>query len=109
MRNLTYEQIIRNVNLYLLSDTDIELEEPYLSIYNGIQNLFRNFNSLTDENIIYYYKKDSFVDESLVIYNKITNYLLLEDDIFIMFYEYSIYTKDIENLFMWYMKHFIFE
>lgn len=60
-KELTSEQIIRNFQLYLL--TDIKLEEPYLSIYNGLENCFKDLNiyELTDENVgrvIYYAKSE---------------------------------------------------
>lgn len=50
---LTSEHIIRNINLYLLSD--IKLEEPYLSLYNDL-------NKLTDSIKLFNSKKDMYKD-----------------------------------------------
>lgn len=54
MESLKVNQIIRNINLYILSD--IKLEEPYLSIYEDLEDKFSNLETYDYYGNVYYGK-----------------------------------------------------
>lgn len=81
---MTAEQVIRNINLSILSD--IELEEPYLSLYEFLNKTFGNLRIYHNSepnlsNIVYYgknkreifirYEKDTVTYINHAVYKKI--------------------------------------
>lgn len=107
--DLTSKQIIRNINLHLLSD--IELEEPYISIYNDLKDVFEDLNryeveiktGYTVAPRIYYRK---FEDENHIEYEKGSQIIYLD---YINIWQrfgnrYKLSNETVQGITTWYAK-----
>lgn len=103
---MTVEQIIRNFNLYII--TDIELDGQYLSIYNDLEKWFNNLQLFKIKN--------SIINEYQLCYGKDINdirFIHIKDKTqnFIDSYYYSylgnkyVIFGNMDSIFSWYIEY----
>lgn len=96
-------EIIRNFNLYLF--LDIPLEEPYLTIYYSLENIFKDLDIYKTSDVgnvehNVYYKKDR--TNTIMYYKKCSGTLFIDTRVYSELNNYhNLDIECIENLFIW--------
>lgn len=106
--NLTHGQIIRNFNIYLLSD--IELEEPFQTIFDNIKYMLEKsdrkyLNNSTKDVMLF---SDNY-SINYISYHKNADWVWLDMNHIIREYNYLSHLGQhtLSNIMLWYIKNII--
>lgn len=106
--NLTYTQIIRNFQLYLLSD--IELEEPFQTIFDNIKYMLEK----SDMKYLHNSTKDVMIFSdnysiNYMSYHEIADWVWLDMNHIIRQYNYLAHLGQhtLSNVMLWYIKNIV--